>query len=98
MDIKRTTVVKEATKTTENAIHAINYTTIDGVLAQCVDNLSTTVQHTAADGQTMNQTMPIGSITWQNGVITCNLTSGTMIPFASEFEDIIKEINVVATE
>lgn len=92
MNVTRTTIKKEATKVTDNATHNVVYTTVNNELIECTDSIATAVQKTQADGSTVSTTMLIGSITWQQGTITCNLTNGAMTPFASEFETIITDI------
>ena len=88
MEIKKTTVRKEATESTASANYQISYETVDGVLTSVVAQVFVQTESTTATGEKTNVTQRIGSLTWSNGNTSASVQSSLM-PYAQEFEAIV---------
>ena len=97
-NVKRTTVTKEADKTTANGVYNITYTVTNGVLQSVSVRVYDTqeVSVPTADGQTMKQsrTIEVTTLQYEGGTVRYGTLpySEKMLLYLQDFVDIVNEI------
>lgn len=97
-NVKRTTVTKEADKTTANGVYNITYVMTNDILQSVVVKVCDTreVNVPTADGQTMKQsrTIEVTTLQYEGGTVRYGTLPYTekMLLYLQDFVDIVNEI------